>query len=284
MKDKIFKSIFLSFICFSSAEKIFSQDTLNLINGQKSIVQVIKIGISEIEYKRFDNLTGPLYVIEKKDILSITYKNGTKDAFPENVTIVHKLKALPTTNLTQTDVINAKTITFYGFDFTNFRLLEPQRIYESKKIRDIHFPGWNQYVMGKASSSVIADWFDKSEVIYDVTTITKQNSLVNENNVVATMYNCNLDSIKYSVANYEKNKDNMNKIGIVVNVEYFDKSKNEASAYITFFDMGTGGVISSEKVTNNYANGIGLTNYWGVSLVEMIRDYKSGIRTKIKGW
>ena len=59
-------SILFCFIFLCFAEKICSQDTLNLKNGQQKIVQIIKVGIDEIEYKRFDNLAGPLYVAAKK--------------------------------------------------------------------------------------------------------------------------------------------------------------------------------------------------------------------------
>ena len=72
-------------------------------------------------------------LLQKKETLNIVYKNGTKDLFEANVAVKPFLKELPTTTLTNKDVINAQIITFYGFDFTNFKLIEFKRLYESKK-------------------------------------------------------------------------------------------------------------------------------------------------------
>lgn len=43
--------------------------------------KVEEIGIDEIKYKSFDNLNGPLIVIEKTRVLDITYENGKKEIF-----------------------------------------------------------------------------------------------------------------------------------------------------------------------------------------------------------
>lgn len=40
-----------------------------------------EIGLTEIKYNRFDNLTGPLYVVEKKLVKYIKYVNGSVDSF-----------------------------------------------------------------------------------------------------------------------------------------------------------------------------------------------------------
>lgn len=45
----------------------------------------------------------------------------------------------PSTKLTINDVYTANELVFYGFDFTNFRLVEPDRINEFSDIRDVQF-------------------------------------------------------------------------------------------------------------------------------------------------
>jgi hypothetical protein len=55
-----------------------AQDTLRTAN-KKIPCKVIEIGIDEIKYKDFDNLDGPVIVIEKKDVFEITYQNGKKE-------------------------------------------------------------------------------------------------------------------------------------------------------------------------------------------------------------
>jgi len=44
-------------------------------------VSVKKVGEDEIEYKKWDNPSGPTYFIRKSDVFMIKYQNGSKDVF-----------------------------------------------------------------------------------------------------------------------------------------------------------------------------------------------------------
>jgi hypothetical protein len=63
------------------AQKGFSQDTMFLTKERQYIVKVIEIEDQKVKYRRFDNLEGPVYFIDKNEILSIRYQNGTVDIF-----------------------------------------------------------------------------------------------------------------------------------------------------------------------------------------------------------
>lgn len=58
-----------------------SCDIIYLKNHQIIKAKVIEINKSEIKYKRCDNLSGPLIVIEKNEVKNITYKNGYNEEF-----------------------------------------------------------------------------------------------------------------------------------------------------------------------------------------------------------
>ncbi len=45
------------------------------------MVKVSEIGLTEIKYNRFDNLTGPVYVVEKNLVKYVKYSNGSVDSF-----------------------------------------------------------------------------------------------------------------------------------------------------------------------------------------------------------
>ncbi len=65
-------SLFLSFSLFA-----LGQDTLRTKNDT-IVCKVIEIGLDEIKYKDFQNLEGPVIVIEKNKVVEITYENGSK--------------------------------------------------------------------------------------------------------------------------------------------------------------------------------------------------------------
>lgn len=77
MKTKNVLSILIILFCSSS---LFAQD---IIRTKRDTIRgkVEEIGIDEIKYHDFSNMTGPLIVIEKKDVIEITYENGTKTFF-----------------------------------------------------------------------------------------------------------------------------------------------------------------------------------------------------------
>lgn len=73
------KRIVLILLIFSGLTK--AQDTIRFRTGEIKVVKVNEVGLDNIKYIRFDNLTGPNYVIPKSDIALIRYASGYVDSF-----------------------------------------------------------------------------------------------------------------------------------------------------------------------------------------------------------
>ena len=58
-----------------------AQDIIILKNGDEIQAVVQEIGKNDIKYKKFENLNGPFYMMEKAEIFMIKYENGSKDVF-----------------------------------------------------------------------------------------------------------------------------------------------------------------------------------------------------------
>lgn len=69
-----------------------AQDILVLRDSSTISVKVIEVGTSEIKYKKWDNVDGPVYSLNRKDVLSLTYQNGSSENF-ENQVAPRKRKA-----------------------------------------------------------------------------------------------------------------------------------------------------------------------------------------------
>ncbi|HAQ70453.1 MAG TPA: hypothetical protein DCR48_05710, partial [Flavobacteriales bacterium] len=74
------KSILL-FILSLTFGSISAQDVIINNTGDEIQAKVLEISSSEIKYKRYDNLDGPIITIAKSEVLLIKYENGTKDVF-----------------------------------------------------------------------------------------------------------------------------------------------------------------------------------------------------------
>jgi len=69
MKKIFLSSILLFFIVFS----IKAQDIIRLKTGEELKVSIIKVSDKEIEYKKLDNLDGPVYAVSKNQVASLDF-------------------------------------------------------------------------------------------------------------------------------------------------------------------------------------------------------------------
>ncbi len=68
-------------ILFIGNAWVNAQDTIRFVNGNSLPVKVDEVGPTEIKYNRWDNITGPVYVVNKNEVRYIRYVNGMKDTF-----------------------------------------------------------------------------------------------------------------------------------------------------------------------------------------------------------
>jgi hypothetical protein len=60
---------------------VFSQDLILKKNGDEIKSKVVEILKTEIKYKKFENLSGPVYSIDITEVFMVRYENGSKDVF-----------------------------------------------------------------------------------------------------------------------------------------------------------------------------------------------------------
>ena len=65
------------------ATKVFAQDVIVKNDGTIIKSKILEVGTTEVRYKKFNNLDGPVYSLRKSDILSLNYENGDTDSFQD---------------------------------------------------------------------------------------------------------------------------------------------------------------------------------------------------------
>jgi len=58
-----------------------AQDKIYTSDNSIIVAKVLKVGSTEIEYKKFSNLNGPSYLISKSNVNMIVYENGEKETY-----------------------------------------------------------------------------------------------------------------------------------------------------------------------------------------------------------
>lgn len=109
---KTIKLIALAAMCmvgsYASAQNL-------IVKKDGSVIQakVIKIGTSEVEYKKWSNQDGPQYSIAVADILAINYQNGEKETF-ENVSSSGKSQTAKSEADGQQSILQIKPVRVRG--------------------------------------------------------------------------------------------------------------------------------------------------------------------------
>lgn len=73
MKKIVLLSLFF-LLCLNFISS--AQDIIYKKDGSKEEAKIVLVGEKEIQYKKYNNLEGPVYTLNKKDIVLIAYQNG----------------------------------------------------------------------------------------------------------------------------------------------------------------------------------------------------------------
>lgn len=156
---KLFFSLLLGSIC---AVSTYAQDLIIKKDGSEIKVKVNEISETEIKYRKWDNLDGPIYIESRRDIVMIRYENGTNEIIYKETTPTISEKPAEETILFSEDY-------FWTNDLSILESEEELRYNDLKKFYDKSFydelkdpyysparawlsfliPGLAQYTMGE---------------------------------------------------------------------------------------------------------------------------------------
>lgn len=110
-------------ICFLSSV-IHAQDIIYKLDGTKEEAKVLEIDKKEILYKKFSNVEGPTYSIDRSSVAMITYENGNFDLL--NKPVIEGMKEVEFAR-------NALTYHLFDLVFNEFTI-SYERILKNGKI------------------------------------------------------------------------------------------------------------------------------------------------------
>jgi hypothetical protein len=73
------KGAYLLFLFFYLSTSLFSQDLIILKNADEIKSKVVEITDISVKYRKWENLNGPIYNLNLREVLFIRYENGTKE-------------------------------------------------------------------------------------------------------------------------------------------------------------------------------------------------------------
>lgn len=109
------------FIAFIFPFIVRSQDTLYLRSGDVKAAKITEVGVKEIKYQRYNMADGPVYILNRNDVLKIKYTTGHIDSFKVETPRVTELHSAP----------DKLIIDGYHFHFPNQKNLNWKQLLET---------------------------------------------------------------------------------------------------------------------------------------------------------
>jgi hypothetical protein len=175
------------------------------------------------------------------------------------------------------DIHAAKEATWFGIDFSkagmagNFNEFKDVGGKSGAEIRDKYFPAWNDLIKNESEKYDIKKTYDKDKLTYDLTTVRQRNKAVDAEKLMVddvSQSTLTKEDIVKIVSHYKSDKKGL---GILYVVESFDKAAERATIWVTFFDISSRKVLSTEQYEGK-PGGFGIRNFWAKSILHVIKE------------
>jgi len=165
---------------------------------------------------------------------------------------------------TKSDVFRKDVaVTWLGLDFTSAKLIgDRERFGSESDVRHL-IDAWNELILKEADKFDIAKTIDRVKVENAVQITNEHNaeldvmSMFSENE--GDYLHIKTSDVEEIISGYDFS--DLSGIGLMFNVESFNKLNVEGSIWITFINMGTKEVLFTERLVAP-PGGAGMRNYW----------------------
>lgn len=167
------------------------------------------------------------------------------------------------------DIFTANDMVWLGLDFSHIRLIGSD-FNDINKIKQVFFKDWNDLTLKEASKYNIAKFFQKGNVVNDLSIVEKTNNVVKESTLQSDKpLAIDKSMIQKAIKDYNfgKNKG----IGLMLFMECFNKTTEKGVMWVTFIDLDSKTVLMAEKMEGT-PGGFGFRNYWAKTYYNVLKD------------
>lgn len=162
-------------------------------------------------------------------------------------------------------------VTWLGLDFTSAKLIgDRERLGSESDVRHL-LDAWNDLILAEQDKFDVAKAIGRAKV-ENVIDVTKEHNA--ELDVMGMFSDNERDYLHIKVSDVEEiiagyDFKDLSGIGLMFNVESFNKINVEGSVWVTFINLGTKEVLFTERLVAP-PSGMGMRNYWAGCLYEII--------------
>jgi hypothetical protein len=166
-------------------------------------------------------------------------------------------------------VMNEKTLTWYGIDFTIGRFTSITE--DPAAIVNQYLKAINDLVLAEPEKYNLKTFFSKTEITPSLDQVNEKNAKIDPGTLVITdKHEVSLDDVKKVIKGY--NTEGKAGMGLVFIAENLNKTSQTGSYYVCFFDLATRDIIDARRMSAKAA-GIGFRNYWAGSAYNVMKAW-----------
>ncbi|MCF6169776.1 MAG: hypothetical protein L3J66_02210 [Bacteroidales bacterium] len=278
-----------------------SQDLIILRNGDEIKAKVTEINDNDIRYKRESNPTGPTYKLAKSKIFFIRYASGDKDFFgaPDDAP-AQKQATSPAKPATKPEafvydptigdvgcqikkkfgtrlygrqagqVYYGYNLVYYGFDFTYLILSNGSKMGHSSELIQKYFYTWNKELSDEMLSfQNLKRWMKKPSMVLGNPVFSNYTKRDPHQFVSPQNYCISFIDLQKIIKSYVLREQQG--VGMVINLVNFNKEREYALVYVTFFDIATREILFAVEASGK-AGGGGMTKHWATGVESAVRE------------
>jgi hypothetical protein len=180
-------------------------------------------------------------------------------------------------------VFSTPEFVWCGIDFSKMKCIGPEGFTDPDAIKDQLFSSWNNLIINESDKYDMKKAYSKTAKIDDLSVAKRRNKLPDASElVIDDEYAFQEGTVEDIIQDYnlEKTQEGM---GLVYIVESFNKTKEEGTIYLVFFDIASKEILWKGKYVTKPA-GFGVRNFWARTVLntmeESAKDYKSAQKRK----
>ncbi len=166
-------------------------------------------------------------------------------------------------------------LTWLGIDFSHARY-SGNTGGDNPAVMVEYFQKINKLILDEPVRYDLKKTFHKESVINQLEMVAKINASIDTSQLITTKtvdyYRITKDKIAQHVKNYDTG--NLQGLGVIIIIEDLNKTWEQASMWVTYFDMQTREVLLTEKISGT-ASGLGFRNHWAAPVNEVLNKVQT---------
>jgi hypothetical protein len=173
---------------------------------------------------------------------------------------------------TKSDVFRPEVpVTWLGLDFSRANFIGDREKFGSESDVRHLLDAWNDLILKEPDKYDIARVIGRKKVENNLQAVKAHNS---ELDVLSMFSDAEKDYLHLKVSDIDEiiagyDLSGLSGIGLMFNVESFNKTNKEGSIYVTFINLNTKEVLFSERMVAP-PHGNGMRNFWGGCLFDVL--------------